>query len=305
MTTQTMRRAAAAALILAIGAAAPAAARPAAKRIEIEGPRRVHENGTAYFKCIFHDDDGSTSDVTSSASWATDSWHARFESEGRLKTTPVTADQWCRITASYEGLSDAYEITIDNTAKALTRLGVSGPSSVPENGVSHFVLWAYFDDGTTEDVTTKADWSTGSWTASFESPGRLASAPVTENKWIRIQAVFEGTTASHDVLVENTEIKIVRIKLKGPREVEENGRADYTCTAHFDDGRTEDVTSAAHWTADTWSATIYAGRLETKAVSEDQWFKLSVDYRGFSDSREIKIVRKAASRRNPSFPSLL
>jgi hypothetical protein len=292
MTIRTRRPGPVVALFALLVGAAPFAVRPAAKRIEIEGPRHVGENGTAYFKCIVHDDDGSTSDVTSSASWTTDSWYARFESEGKLKASLVTADQWCRITAAYEGLSDTHEITIDNTAKALTRLAVSGPSSVPENGVSHFVLWASFDDGTTEDVTTKADWSTGSWTASFESPGRLASTPVTENKWIRIQVSFEGLTASHDVIVENTEIKIVRIKLSGPREVEENGRADYTCTAYDDDGRTEDVTSASTWTADSWSATIYAGRLETKAVSEDQWFKLSVVYRGLSASLEVKIVHK-------------
>jgi len=264
-----------------------------AKRIQIEGPHHVRENSIAYYTCTLHADDGTTETITSAASWTVDSWYARFESEGKLKAATVTSDQWCKITASYEGLSDSFEVTIDNVVKILTKLEIRGPSSMRENSSAHFVGWAYFDDGTWEDVTGRADWSVDSSYAAFENAGKLAAKPVTENKWVRIYAAYESVTASFDVTIENSEIKVERLKLSGPREVDENSSADYVCTAYYDDGTTENVTSSASWTADSWYAVISGGgRLETKAVPEDQWFRLTASFRGLSDSREIKIRHK-------------
>ena len=264
----------------------------ASKRLQIEGPRHVCEGNAAYFKCLLYADDGSMEDVTSAASWTADSWYARFESPGKLKAATVTADQWCKITAVFEGLSDAFEVTIDNAVKALIRLEIRGPSSMPENSVVQFTCWATFDDGAEENVTSRADWSIDSSYAAFENAGQVAAAAVKENLWVRISAVYEGQTARHDMVIQNTEIKVVRIHLSGPREVDESAAADYICTAFYDDGTTENVTSAAAWTADSWYAAISSGRLETKAVPEDQWFKLTVAFRGLGDSREIKILHK-------------
>jgi hypothetical protein len=265
----------------------------AARRIQIEGPRHVRENSAAYYTCTLHTDEGATEDVTSSASWNADSWYARFESEGKLRASSVTSDQWCKITATYDGLSDALEITIDNVVKILARLEIRGPSSMRENSSAYYVCWAYFDDGTGEEVTARADWSSNSAYAAFENAGKLIAAPVTENKWLRIFASYEGGTVSFDVEVENSEIKVIRIKLSGPREVDESSSADYVCTTFYDDGTTENVTSSASWYADSWYATISgAGRLETTAVSADQWFRLTVSFRGHSESRDIKISHK-------------
>ncbi len=272
----------------------------AAKRLQIEGPRHVREDSAAYFKCILYADDGSTEDVTSAASWTTDSWHARFESEGKLKTAAVTSDQWCKITAVYEGLSDSFEVTIDNAVKILTRLEIRGPSSMRENSSAAYICWAYFDDGTGEEVTARADWSVNSSYAAFENAGKLAAAPVTENTWVRLFASFEGLSAASDVKVENSEIKVVRVHLSGSKEVDESSSADYVCTAFYDDGTSENVTSSASWYADSWYAAISgSGRLETTAVSADQWFKLTVTFRGLSDSREVKIRHKDSWLRPP------
>jgi hypothetical protein len=264
----------------------------AAKRLQIEGPRHVREGSSAYFKCLLYADDGSMEDVTSAASWTADSWYARFDSPGKLTAGTVTADQWCKVTAAFDGLSDSLEVTIDNAVKALARLEIRGPSSMPENSAVQFACWATFDDGAAEDVTSRADWSSNSSYAAFGNAGQVVAAPVKENVWIRISAGYEGQTAWHDLVIQNSEIKIVRIRLSGPREVDESAGADYVCTAIYDDGTTESVTSSAAWYADSWYAAISSGRLETKAVPEDQWFKLTVAFRGLSDSREIKIRRK-------------
>jgi hypothetical protein len=264
----------------------------ASKRLQIEGPRHVREGSFAYFKCYLYSDEGATEDVTSAATWTADSWYARFDSPGKLAAGTVTADQWCKISAAFDGLSDSFEVTIDNAVKALVRLEIRGPSSMAENGVVQFACWATFDDGATEDVTSRADWSSNSSYAAFGNAGQAVAAPVKENVWIRISAGYEGQTVWHDMVIQNTEIKIVRIRLSGPREVDESAGADYVCTVFYDDGTTENVTSAAAWTADSWYAAISSGRLETKAVPEDQWFKLTVAYRGLSETREIKIRHK-------------
>jgi hypothetical protein len=264
---------------------------PSLKKIEISGPSDVAEDSSAYYSCKAFYDDGSSEDVTSSASWSEDCWYADISSGGRLTTGTVTRDATCRIYAVYDGMQDSLAITVKNEVKAITRLEVEGPSDVNENESAYFKCWAYYDDGSWENVSYDADWFEDSWQASFESRGRLVTGAVNSSTWIRCWVDFKGIRRYFDVRILNSTRALVRLEIRGPREIKESSSAYYTCAAYFDDGGTEDVSYAVSWSEDSWYAEVSGGgRVSTGEVGEDQWFRLTVRYQGCEDSLQIKIV---------------
>ena len=82
--------------------------------ITISGSTQVNENSGAQYACTAYYSDGSSSNVTSSASWSENSSYASISSSGYLTTLSVSSDQSCTITASYGGKSDTHSVTIKN-----------------------------------------------------------------------------------------------------------------------------------------------------------------------------------------------
>ena len=75
------------------------------------------------------------------------------------------------------------------------------------------------------------------------------------------------------------------VTVEGPATVDESGEAQYTCTATYSDGSTEDVTDSADWSEDASAASISSsGLLTTQAVSADVPFTVTASYAGQSDT---------------------
>jgi hypothetical protein len=296
--TPTTFAAAAVFVILSTGpAVAPAGQGQARlKSIKISGPTLVKENSAADYTCTATYAGGTTEDVTSAATWTDNSWYAEFWGSGRLTTTAVVSHQACRISANYQKLQDDLDITIENSVRLVTKIEVRGPTWVKENSAAEYACFATYEDGTTEDVTLAAVWSEDSWFASFARNAYLETSSVTSNQWCRVEASFMGLTHRLDITIENSVTVVVRVRIDGPSEVDEESSASFTCQAEYDDGRTENVSYSADWSEDCWYASVSSsGRLETSAVPSDQWCRLTVAFGGRSDSHEVKIrdVRSA------------
>jgi len=175
------------------------------KYVKVTGPTQVKENSRAYYTCRLYSDDGSSEDVTAAASWSADSWYASFENSGKLVTTSVTSNQWCRITATYEGLSVNFDIVIENSEINIVRIKVFGPTEVDENSSAYYTCTAYYDDGTTEDISYSVNWSENSWYATISSSGRLETSSVSSDEWCRITADFRGVSDYLDVKIKDKE----------------------------------------------------------------------------------------------------
>jgi hypothetical protein len=89
---------------------------PPISYIQISGPTQVNENSTAQYSCIAYYSNGSSSTVTSSASWSENSSYASISDSGVLTTNLVSSDKSCTITASYGGKSDTHTVTIRDTS---------------------------------------------------------------------------------------------------------------------------------------------------------------------------------------------
>jgi hypothetical protein len=82
--------------------------------MKITGPTTVNESSSAKYALTIYWSGGTHSTMTSYATWTDNSSHAKFTSAGVLKTSAVTANKSCRITAAYAGKSCSLYITIRN-----------------------------------------------------------------------------------------------------------------------------------------------------------------------------------------------
>ncbi len=134
--------------------------------ITISGPTQVNEESGAQYKCTVSYSDGSSSNVTSSASWTENSDYATISSGGYLTTSLVSSDQPCRIKATYGGMSDNKDITIKNvvpivsiaaTISGASEHGSNGAFTVSRTGSTAENLQVYYDtSGST--ATSGADY---------------------------------------------------------------------------------------------------------------------------------------------------
>jgi hypothetical protein len=85
---------------------------PTLDSVAITGSTEVNESSGAQYTLTANYSDGSSQNVTSSASWSENSGYASISSNGYLATGSLTSDQSCSITATFEGKSDTQTITI-------------------------------------------------------------------------------------------------------------------------------------------------------------------------------------------------
>lgn len=83
---------------------------------------------------------------------------------------------------------------------------------------------------------------------------------------------------------------LTSIEIGGPSDVNENSGAQYTCTAHYDNGSTSDVTSSTIWSENSNYASIdSSGYLTTSLVTSDQPCQITATYEGKSDTHDVTI----------------
>ena len=265
--------------------------------IAISGPSTVNESAGAQYTCTARYSDGSTSNVSSSASWSENSGAASINSSGYLSATAVTSDQSCRITASFNGKSDTHDITIKNIPAKLTSIAISGPSTVNESAGAQYTCTARYSDGSTSNVSSSASWSENSGAASINSSGYLSATAVTSDQSCRITASFNGKSDTHDITIKNIPAKLTSIAISGPSTVNESAGAQYTCTARYSDGSTSNVSSSASWSENSGAASINSsGYLSATAVTSDQSCRITASFNGKSDTRDITIKNIPASK---------
>jgi hypothetical protein len=80
------------------------------------------------------------------------------------------------------------------------------------------------------------------------------------------------------------------ITVSGPIQVDEDSGAQYTCTAHFIDSSTSDVTNSVSWSDNSLFASIDSGGfLTTSTVSSDEPCQIKATFGGKTDTHDITI----------------
>jgi uncharacterized protein YjdB len=196
---------------------------------------------------------GSTTNITATAVFVSGTtenvtvktdWNSGSSDVASVYAGAITAKKEGNavITATYMGKTVIINVTVTKKVKSLTK--DKQLINLRLNQTEAVLVTAYYDDGTTEDVTNKADWSSSNNSIATVTNGSikgLGSGSVT------ITAKYNNQSLTLPVNVEiikriDAEKPLISLLLKGTEKVK--------LMATYPDGTIEDVAEKAEWTTD-------------------------------------------------------
>ena len=161
----------------------------------------------------------------------------------------------------------------------LTSIAIEPLSTIAENASKDLKVTATYSDETTKDVTSQAKFeSSDSSIAAIEG---TALKGLKEGE-VTIKATFEGKTASITVKVyKPVEGKVLSEITIAPaaKELKSGESAEFTVTAKYSNGDSEDVTSVAEFSSDKEDAgALEKNKFTAAKLPEDTSVKITASY---------------------------
>jgi uncharacterized protein YjdB len=212
--------------------------------------------------------DGSTADVTSSATWA--------DANGKVATitasglaTGVAAGSTI-VTASMGALSGTATLTIAPQAKTLLSIAVSPATvTIATGATQQFAATAMYSDNSTADVTTSATWvSSKPAVATISAAGGLATALSSGTTTVTATLTGVSGTAAVTVPQPPPPVTVTSIAVTPPTaSIAVGATQQFVATATYSDGTTGNVTTTATWTSSKPTVATVASGLATSLAA--------------------------------------
>jgi len=174
-----------------------------------------------------------------------------------LAATPAAVP--ATITATSGALTTTASLTVADPL--LQTLAISPTSLELTAGASdRFTVTASYSDGTTQNVTASADWTSNDTTIASVGTvdldrGRVSSLAAGS---ATISAQYGGLTVTAPVTARTR--TLLGVTITGSASVLSGNQAAYTATAQYYDGTTKDVTENAVWSVDNGNVAVLADR---------------------------------------------
>jgi uncharacterized protein YjdB len=193
--------------------------------------------------------DGSSSDVTTSATWSSSAANVTVDATG--KATGVSAGS-ATITATFSGKSGTTKITV--TSASLASITVSpSAATLSAGGTARLTATGTYSDGTTADLTASAVWTSSDASIVAVSSGTIDGVAVGS---ATITASFGGRSGTAAITV--SPLKLLSITI-APTDASLalGATLSFKATGLYEGGSTRDVTADVTWSIDDASiATI-------------------------------------------------
>ena len=131
--------------------------------VTVCGATQVVEDGRENYSLMATYDDGSTAGVTSAAIWSQDSAAASIDPSGVLTAGRIIADEPCRITGGYGGMTDTRHVTILNTLNDAPVAEDAHIDVMAGNGATAFSLADAVSDTETPDAQLAYEYTSPAW----------------------------------------------------------------------------------------------------------------------------------------------
>ncbi len=192
---------------------------------------------------------GTVSDFTNFALWKSASTTvATFSLNGNLNALAAGTSA---VTATWGGLTSP-PVTVTVTAPLVRSLAVTPASPSLRAGSSQqFIATATMTDGTLQDITSSAAWSSSSTSVATIS-NAVGSAGIANAASVgtsTISATYSGLTGSTTLTVTSATVVSLSVSPSNPTISQIGTNAQFTATATYSNGATLDVTEQATWTS--------------------------------------------------------
>jgi uncharacterized protein YjdB len=213
----------------------------------VQGATSVKVGASTPWHAVAVFKDGSQQDVTSASVWTSDQPGVASVANGLVTgvsqgTTPIHA--------TYQGLqaTGAIQVTAgDQPTPTVTSLTVSGNTNISVGQNSQLTATAHFSDGSSQNVTSAAAWSSATPSVATVLGGLVhgvaqGAAPIT--------ASYGGQNATVTVNVSGSTGPVVNsLSVTGTSPMTVGQQAQYTAIANMSDGSSPNVTSQSQWTS--------------------------------------------------------
>lgn len=165
----------------------------------------------------------------------------------------------------------------------LTSIAIEPISSIAENASKALKVIATYSNKTTKDVTSSAKFETSdSSIAAIEGTEEGTDLKGVKEGDVTITADFEGKTASITVKVYKPVVGKVLSEITiapANKELKSKESAEFTVTAKYSNGDSEDVTNVAKFSSDKVSAgALEKNKFTAAKLSEDTSVKITATY---------------------------
>ncbi|HKS82005.1 MAG TPA: Ig-like domain-containing protein [Candidatus Acidoferrales bacterium] len=219
---------------------------------------------TQQFSATGNYSDGSTKDLTSSASWlSSNTANATIETTGQGSPGLATgvASGSVTITASYTGVNGTAQLAVTSSATLQSVAVTPQSTSVTVGNTAAFTATGSYSDGSMKNITLNATWTSSNTaeatiqTAGQANPG-VAIGVATGG--VTITATLSGVsgTASLTINPNTSTLQSIAVAPANP-SIAVGITQQFTATGSYSDGSKQNLTASAAWSSSiTADATI-------------------------------------------------
>jgi len=198
--------------------------------------------------------DGSSQDLTASATWSSDTPSAATVNAAGLATS--TGQGTATITATVGSVSGSSVLTV--TPAALVSIAVNPQTATAPVGTTQtFTATGTYTDGSTQDVTQSGHWSSSNGTSATVSntPGSQGLASALATGATSISVTQNGVSGTANLNVSPAALVSITLAPLAPT-ITLGASQQFSATGTFTDGTTQDVTSVVQWTSTPVSVAV-------------------------------------------------
>jgi hypothetical protein len=198
------------------------------------------------FKATGTYSDGSTQDLTASATWtSSNTGVATIKSGGvtTCKSPGVTA-----ITAKSHGVSGTSGLTVTAAPSTLTSIAVAPANpSVVAGQVLQFTATGTYNDGRTQDLTSSVSWNSSDTNVASIASGGMATS---KNPGTTTITAKDNSTGISGTTVLSVTGVLVSIDVTPPNpSIAPGTTQQFIATGHYSDNSSKNLTSSATWSS--------------------------------------------------------
>ena len=202
---------------------------------------------TARFDATGIFSDGTSQDVTTSVQWTSSQGSVASVSNasGSQGLATSVAPGVTTISAVSGAVTGSATLTVSSTALVSITVGPANPS-IALGTTQQFTATGTFTDGTQQDLTSSATWSSANTSVATVSPVGLGTSTAVGN------ALITATlgSVSGSTLLTVSQAAVVSVTINPPTAAVPAGISQpFTARGTFTDGTTQDVTASAHWSS--------------------------------------------------------
>ncbi|MGH9724170.1 MAG: Ig-like domain-containing protein, partial [Candidatus Acidiferrales bacterium] len=226
----------------------------------------IAKGTTKQFSAMGTFSDHSTQDVTTSATWSSDTPGVATVSNaaGSQGLATAVGTGSANIQASLNSVPGSTKLTV--TSAVVVSVAVTPANQTIAQGVPQpFTATATFSDQSTQNVTASAMWnSTQPTIASVTATGVVTGL---KQGSLSLKATFDNVPGSTNLSVSGVSLLGVIVSPQNPTIADAGATQTFAATGKFSDGSTQTLTSLASWSSSSTAvATVNGAGVATSAT---------------------------------------